>query len=170
MKYFTALLAAAVAVSAHEGGHTLADYVPECSLKCLSDARKSATTCASDDDLKCFCILENYRAIYDAGTTCVLQDCGQDVAIGEVLPAVMAMCEEVLPLTTTITDDGSPTPRTSSPAGAASSAASAATSAATSEATGTAAEEPAPSGTSGANSIAAGLIAVAAPLAIAALL
>ncbi|KAK0702498.1 hypothetical protein B0T21DRAFT_257646, partial [Apiosordaria backusii] len=97
MKYFTALLAAAVAgVVAHEGhAHTLSDYVPECSLKCLSDARKSATTCKDDTELECFCILENYRAIYDASVACVMVACGQDVAVAEVLPSVISMCEEV---------------------------------------------------------------------------
>lgn len=85
MKYITAFLAAAVAgVVAHEGHDhtTLGDYVPECSLKCLSDARKSATTCKDDTELECFCILENYRAIYDASVACVMVACGQDVAVG----------------------------------------------------------------------------------------
>lgn len=80
MKYFTALLAAAVAASAA----SLQDYVPECSLKCLSDARASATTCKDDTDLKCVCVLENYRAIYNSAVGCVLLACGNDVATSKI--------------------------------------------------------------------------------------
>ncbi|KAK4462285.1 hypothetical protein QBC42DRAFT_268051, partial [Cladorrhinum samala] len=86
MKYLTALLAAAVAVSAAE----LKDYVPECSLKCLSDARASATPCKDDTDLKCFCVLENYRAIYDSAVGCVLLACGNDVATSKIFQSSLS--------------------------------------------------------------------------------
>ncbi|KAK4669075.1 uncharacterized protein QC764_700130 [Podospora pseudoanserina] len=165
MKYITALLAAAVAgVVAHEGHDhtTLGDYVPECSLKCLSDARKSATTCKDDTELECFCILENYRAIYDASVACVMVACGQDVAVAEVLPSVISMCDEVAPMTTTIGGGTLELPTDS----ASSSAGPAATPTTTDDAA--PAETSAPG--SGAAGLTAGLVGAALPLAMVALL
>ncbi|KAK4198704.1 hypothetical protein QBC40DRAFT_283369 [Triangularia verruculosa] len=152
MKYIIALLAAVAGVVAHGNhSHTLGDFVPECSLKCLSDARKSATTCKDDTELECFCILENYRAIYDASVACVMTGCGQDVAVSEVLPSVISMCEEVSPLTTTIGGGTLQIPTGS-----------------------TSTEGPAPTETnapgSGAAGLAAGLVGAVVPLAMAALL
>ncbi|CCC12823.1 hypothetical protein SMACR_09018 [Sordaria macrospora] len=87
------LLAAAAGLAAAK---TLEDYVPKCSQQCLKDAQSSATDC-KEGDLPCFCILENYHNIYDAGVSCVLLKCGNDVAVGEVLPAIVSMCDAELP-------------------------------------------------------------------------
>lgn len=73
------LIAAAAGLAAAK---TLEDYVPKCSQQCLKDAQSSATDC-KEGDLPCFCILENYHNIYDAGVSCVLLKCGNDVAVGK---------------------------------------------------------------------------------------
>ncbi|KAK4159905.1 hypothetical protein QBC43DRAFT_326308 [Cladorrhinum sp. PSN259] len=120
MKFFAAILATAAVASA--ATKSLRDYVPECSYKCLNDARASATTCKDDTELECFCVLENYRAIYDAGVGCVLLACGNDVSTGEVLPAVIGMCDEVAPTTSWIEDPSSSS--TAAPSNSASATAS----------------------------------------------
>ncbi|KAJ4410245.1 hypothetical protein N0V85_004003 [Neurospora sp. IMI 360204] len=68
--------------------------VPECALPCLYNAVTSATTC-SDTDYKCWCTAANEAAIIQAGTACVLANCGSDIAIDVALPAFVAFCEEV---------------------------------------------------------------------------
>ncbi|KAK3400694.1 hypothetical protein B0T20DRAFT_348409 [Sordaria brevicollis] len=92
---FSAILSVAAAAG-FAAAKTLEDYVPQCSLQCLKDAQKSATDC-KEGDLPCFCILDNYHNIYDAGVSCVLLKCGNDVAVGQVLPAIVSMCEAELP-------------------------------------------------------------------------
>ncbi|KAK3988931.1 hypothetical protein QBC44DRAFT_328456 [Cladorrhinum sp. PSN332] len=151
MKFFAALVATAALVSAQSSSKSLKDYVPECAYKCLDDARAAATTCKDDTELECFCVLENYRAIYDSGVGCVLLACGNDVSTGEVLPAVIGMCEEVAPTTSWIEDGGSPT---TAAAGASTGVASTSASATGSEAP-AATTEPADSGAKG---LAAGIV------------
>ena len=79
MKYFAALLAAAGVASA--AAKSLSTYIPDCAVPCLTSAISAATTCKGPEDLECFCIADNYRAIYDNAVACVLQTCGEDVAI-----------------------------------------------------------------------------------------
>ncbi|KAL2131959.1 hypothetical protein VTI74DRAFT_4414 [Chaetomium olivicolor] len=94
MKYFGALLAAAAVVSV--AAESISDYIPACAVSCLTTAIGAATKCKGPTDLECFCVVENYRAIYDSGVSCVLQACGNDVSVGEVLPAASGMCEQVV--------------------------------------------------------------------------
>jgi hypothetical protein len=80
MRYLPALLAAAALVSAQN--ESISDYLPACSIDCLTTAIADATTCTGTSDLECFCIADNYRAIYDSAVACVLQACGNDVSVG----------------------------------------------------------------------------------------
>lgn len=133
MRYFAALLTAAAVASAATG--SISTYMPECAVPCLTSAISGATTCKGPDDLECFCIADNYRAIYDSSVGCVLQACGDDVALGktppplgppispsvivanffpstgEVLPAAAKMCEEVVAASgQPVTSVGDPAP------------------------------------------------------------
>ncbi|KAK0723331.1 hypothetical protein B0T26DRAFT_605615, partial [Lasiosphaeria miniovina] len=74
---------------------TLADFIPECAVKCLTDGVAAATNC-KPDDLDCLCIADNYRATYTSAVSCVLAACGNDVSVSEVLPAAAHMCEVVV--------------------------------------------------------------------------
>ncbi|KAK1714290.1 hypothetical protein BDP67DRAFT_489144 [Colletotrichum lupini] len=71
------------------------DVVPKCSIECLTKAVKDGTKCSSIDDSACICEADNYRSIYTVGVNCVLQACGSDVAIGQLLPAAGKFCREV---------------------------------------------------------------------------
>lgn len=59
-----------------------ADFLPECSLKCLDDATQKVTSCALDDAV-CWCVQKNYEDIYNQGVACVLDACGSDKAISK---------------------------------------------------------------------------------------
>lgn len=62
------------------------DVIPECSVKCLTQAVKDGTKCSSIDDSQCICEATNYRNIYTVGVSCVLAACGGDVATGTLVP------------------------------------------------------------------------------------
>ncbi|KXX73770.1 putative GPI-anchored protein 7 [Madurella mycetomatis] len=96
MRCFVAVLVAAAAFFVSGAAETINDYLPECAIDCINTAIGDATTCGGPDDLECFCIADNYRAIYTSGVNCVLQACGNDVSVGEVLPAAARMCEIVV--------------------------------------------------------------------------
>lgn len=81
MKTNTLLFAASMAVTV--AAQSLSDYFPQCSIDCLEDATKKATSCSTTDAV-CFCVQSNYEAIYNQGLTCVLKDCGNDVAVGKI--------------------------------------------------------------------------------------
>ncbi|KAF5020619.1 hypothetical protein F66182_7350 [Fusarium sp. NRRL 66182] len=85
MKYSLAFAALVAAVQAQ----TLAD-VPECAIPCLDDAIASETNCETTD-LACVC--QNFNDVRSAATSCVIDECGSDVAINEVLPATEGLCE-----------------------------------------------------------------------------
>jgi hypothetical protein len=73
MKY--ALVAAALAVAVH--AQTIED-VPECAIPCLDDAIASETDCATDDYA---CVCQNFEAIQGVATSCVIEECGPEVAL-----------------------------------------------------------------------------------------
>ena len=77
---FTPLVIAAVVGSA--AALDRADYMPECSRECLDNATKEATDCSLDDAV-CWCVKSNYDAIYNAGVSCILSECGLDKATGK---------------------------------------------------------------------------------------
>ncbi|KAI1746098.1 hypothetical protein F4680DRAFT_10486 [Xylaria scruposa] len=87
MKYTVAALALAAAVSAQ----SITD-IPACALPCIDDARTKNTNCSADD-YKCIC--DNIDKLQTAATSCVLTDCGADVALNQVLPAVSKFCAAV---------------------------------------------------------------------------
>ncbi|ORY71392.1 uncharacterized protein BCR38DRAFT_328080, partial [Pseudomassariella vexata] len=85
MKYSFAAAALVAVVSAQ----SLSD-IPSCALPCIDSARTSVTSCAIDD-YKCIC--DSKDALTGAATGCVLEACGAEVAAGQVLPAVEALCQ-----------------------------------------------------------------------------
>ncbi|KAJ4302051.1 hypothetical protein N0V88_002187 [Collariella sp. IMI 366227] len=86
MKYSAALVAALAAFA------TAADLsiFPECSRQCITDAAAKATTCGTDYA----CVCEKMNAVKEAAVPCVLEKCGADVGIGQVLPAADKFCDE----------------------------------------------------------------------------
>ncbi|KAF2973119.1 hypothetical protein GQX73_g257 [Xylaria multiplex] len=88
MKYAVAALAF---VAATVSAQSLSD-IPECATPCIDDARTSETSCAADDYQ---CICSNIDALTAAATSCVLDACGSETALNEVLPAVQSFCEAV---------------------------------------------------------------------------
>ncbi|KAH8647669.1 hypothetical protein BX600DRAFT_518098 [Xylariales sp. PMI_506] len=114
--------------------YTVGDFVPSCAVSCLNDGITSATPC-SNADLTCVCEADNYRATYTASLTCVLDACGADVSLGQVLPGVENMCEVVL----STTFSGASTVTTPTPATPASTAIPASTTSADTLQTATAA-------------------------------
>ncbi|KAM0302480.1 hypothetical protein HYE67_009913 [Fusarium culmorum] len=86
MKYSVAFVAlAAVAAQAQ----SLAD-VPKCAIPCLDKAIASETSC-DKTDLACVC--KGFSAVRSKATSCVIDECGTDVAINEVLPATENLCK-----------------------------------------------------------------------------
>ena len=81
MKYSAIILAAAAGVVS---AISIGDFVPKCSLDCLTNAISTGTKCALTDPV-CQCQVENYQNIYVVGTTCVINACGSDVAISMLL-------------------------------------------------------------------------------------
>ncbi|KAI1102545.1 hypothetical protein F4804DRAFT_263744 [Jackrogersella minutella] len=81
----------AMALAALASTQSLSD-VPQCALPCIDSARTSSTNCSANDYA---CICKNKTAITAAATSCVLQDCGADIATNQVLPAVNAFCDAV---------------------------------------------------------------------------
>ncbi|KAK4100166.1 hypothetical protein N658DRAFT_497628 [Parathielavia hyrcaniae] len=89
MKYTTAILALAAAAAKAQD----LSLFPECSRPCIIDAVGTSTNCAIDDYP---CICNNMDAVKQAATPCVVNACGIDVALNEVLPATEEFCAQVL--------------------------------------------------------------------------
>ncbi|KAK4191278.1 hypothetical protein QBC35DRAFT_471018 [Podospora australis] len=89
MKYSTAtlLLAVATAVSAQD-----ISLFPSCSLPCILDGI-SSTPCTDQTDFACVC--QNKDALIKAATNCVIEACGVETALNEVLPATDEFCAQV---------------------------------------------------------------------------
>lgn len=80
---------AAIALAAIAQAQTLAD-VPECAIPCLDKSIKDNTSCETTD-LACVC--ENFDKVQGDATSCVVEECGAEVALNEVLPAAQKLCE-----------------------------------------------------------------------------
>lgn len=80
-----------LAVTGLAVSQSIGDSVPAFAAPCLTSGVTSATTC-SVMDAACQCTSSNYQAIYTAALACVLNGCGADVAIGQVLPAAERFC------------------------------------------------------------------------------
>ncbi|KAM0354295.1 hypothetical protein ACHAPU_001339 [Fusarium lateritium] len=86
MKYSFAFAALVAAVQAQSLGD-----VPKCAIPCLDKAIASESSCDTTD-LACVC--KNFDDIRSAATSCVIDECGSDVAISEVLPATEKLCKD----------------------------------------------------------------------------
>ncbi|KAL3457660.1 hypothetical protein BJX64DRAFT_292897 [Aspergillus heterothallicus] len=84
----TTLLTVTIATLA--ASQTIND-VPKCAIPCLDDAITSKTSCAVKD-YKCVCKQDNFDKVQGAATACVVQKCGSDVALKQVLPATKKLC------------------------------------------------------------------------------
>ncbi|KAM0460024.1 hypothetical protein ACHAO4_002152 [Trichoderma viride] len=84
MKFTLALATFVAAVY----GQTVAN-IPACAIPCLNAAIAKDTTC-STTDYACAC--KSFNAIQNDSTACIVAACGATVAIGQVLPAVQALC------------------------------------------------------------------------------
>ncbi|KAK4211043.1 hypothetical protein QBC37DRAFT_21983 [Rhypophila decipiens] len=115
MKYSAVALAAFVAVASAQ---SLSD-IPECAIPCIEAGTTKSTKCAIDD-YKCIC--GNIEAIVPAATTCVLEECGNAVALNEVLPATEKFCAAVeaggddAPASSAAPESSAPAPSSSAPA------------------------------------------------------
>ncbi|RDW87053.1 CFEM domain-containing protein [Aspergillus mulundensis] len=65
--------------------------IPQCARPCLEDAIKSKTSCAVTDS-NCVCSGDNFSKVQGAATGCVLDACGSDTALNQVLPAAQKIC------------------------------------------------------------------------------
>ncbi|SPQ21330.1 2461d8e8-3d69-4add-9b41-b34b3ba55141 [Thermothielavioides terrestris] len=86
MKYTVALLALTAGISAQD-----ISILPECSRQCILDAI-GKTSCAATD-FACAC--KNMDVIKASATPCVVQKCGIDTALNQVLPATEKFCAAV---------------------------------------------------------------------------
>ncbi|KAK3899678.1 hypothetical protein C8A05DRAFT_36688 [Staphylotrichum tortipilum] len=129
MKYTSAILAlaSAAAVSAQD-----ISVFPECALPCIISA-VGTTSCAATDFA---CVCKNMDAVKTGATPCVVDKCGVEKALNEVLPATEKFCAAVGSNPPAATTKDTPAPTT-----AVTTAAPAPTS--------TSASEPAPSPTGG---------------------
>jgi hypothetical protein len=80
---------AAIALAALARAQTR-DDIPECAIPCLDDAIKSNTDCEVSDTA---CVCGKFEAIRKDASTCIVDACGVDVALNEVLPATALLCE-----------------------------------------------------------------------------
>ncbi|KUI62804.1 hypothetical protein VP1G_09929 [Cytospora mali] len=67
--------------------------IPECAQDCLLSAASSVG--CSTTDYTCQCSTDNQSAIQQDATSCVLDGCGQNVALQQVLPAAEAFCSAI---------------------------------------------------------------------------
>lgn len=82
--------ATALAMAALVSAQSASD-IPDCARPCLDSAVKGKTSCATSD-YACICKAENFSAIRGAATSCVIEKCGTETAVGEVLPATQKLC------------------------------------------------------------------------------
>ncbi|KAK4138501.1 hypothetical protein BT67DRAFT_11580 [Trichocladium antarcticum] len=88
MKFSAAILPALVAVASAQS----LDMLPKCSVPCIQKAVADTTKCEATDFA---CVCENMAALTGAATGCVIENCGIDVAINEVVPGTKTFCEAV---------------------------------------------------------------------------
>lgn len=73
---FTILSLAAIVV-----GKGIQSAVPDCAASCISSAVTSVTSC-SVTDAACQCTLQNYKAVYTAALSCIMNACGAGTTLG----------------------------------------------------------------------------------------
>ncbi|AEO56706.1 hypothetical protein MYCTH_2301910 [Thermothelomyces thermophilus ATCC 42464] len=89
MKYTSAVLALAAATATATAQDI--SIFPECSMPCIIDA-VGKTSCELTDFA---CVCKNMDSIKQGATSCVVDKCGIDVALNEVLPATEQFCADV---------------------------------------------------------------------------
>ncbi|KAL2175166.1 uncharacterized protein P884DRAFT_301861 [Thermothelomyces heterothallicus CBS 202.75] len=89
MKYTSAVLALAAATATARAQDI--SIFPECSMPCIIDA-VGKTSCELTDFA---CVCKNIDSIKQGATSCVVDKCGIDVALNEVLPATEQFCADV---------------------------------------------------------------------------
>ncbi|KPM37834.1 hypothetical protein AK830_g8741 [Neonectria ditissima] len=87
MKY--AFVALALAATARAQSR---DDIPKCALDCLDKGIESETSCSTTDYT---CVCKNFSKVQAVATSCVIDACGADVAVNDVLPAVQALCKAI---------------------------------------------------------------------------
>ncbi|KAK7426625.1 hypothetical protein QQZ08_006803 [Neonectria magnoliae] len=87
MKYAFVALALAAAARAQSR-----DDIPKCALDCLDEGIESETSCSTTDYA---CVCKDFSKVQTAATSCVIDACGADVAVNDVLPAVQALCKAI---------------------------------------------------------------------------
>ncbi|KAK2053704.1 hypothetical protein LY76DRAFT_638865 [Colletotrichum caudatum] len=87
MKYSTAIFA----LAGFSTAQTLTD-LPTCSQQCLLKAITDSSQCQVGNTA-CLCNPTNFQAIITAASPCVLQSCGPDAAVNQVIPAATRICE-----------------------------------------------------------------------------
>lgn len=79
---------AAIALAALARAQTRED-IPECAIPCLDEAIRNNSDCSVDDTA---CVCGAFDAIRGDASSCVIDACGIDTALNEVLPATEALC------------------------------------------------------------------------------
>jgi hypothetical protein len=107
MKYAFAALALAALARAQSR-----DDIPECALPCLDKAIKDNSDCSVEDTA---CVCGAFDAIRGDASTCVIDACGIDTALNEVLPATEALCKNAgeQPASSSAAEETSEAPATS---------------------------------------------------------
>ncbi|KAK1574505.1 uncharacterized protein LY79DRAFT_582888 [Colletotrichum navitas] len=131
MKYSTAIIAFAGFAAAQ----TFAD-LPVCARDCLSTAITANGKCQITNTA-CLCNPDNFKAIFSNSTVCVLQSCGSDSAVNQVIPAATSICAAVASSAAVVSGSSAVSVAASSAVVATSTRASAVTSSAVSSAIGT---------------------------------
>ncbi|KAG5973670.1 hypothetical protein E4U58_004608 [Claviceps cyperi] len=67
--------------------------IPGCALPCVQTA-VSKTVCFPTD-FGCLCSKDNFIAMQAAATACVIEKCGANKAVSEVLPAIQKLCSAI---------------------------------------------------------------------------
>lgn len=81
MRFSPIVLVASLAGLSSAAG--LADALPKCALPCLMDVAKDNVIPCEASDLKCICEEKNYKTLYAKSSACILESCGNKVAIGK---------------------------------------------------------------------------------------
>ncbi|UNI17478.1 hypothetical protein JDV02_003819 [Purpureocillium takamizusanense] len=67
--------------------------IPKCALPCIDASIKKNTKCATDD-FACICRSVDAIRRDSDNVGCVLRECGQSVALNEVIPATQRLCSQ----------------------------------------------------------------------------
>ncbi|PNY26878.1 Uncharacterized protein TCAP_03197 [Tolypocladium capitatum] len=63
-----------------------------CAVPCIDDIIKKDTKC-DVTDMKCIC--KSFNAVQGGAAACILQSCGAELALHNILPAMRKLCDGV---------------------------------------------------------------------------